>query len=189
MKFDIMVKIKTKRLTIRDHIPEDLESLHNLLSDEEVMYYLPEIKTNTIEESKSDLDQAIIEAKKGKDRLKYYFAILDKNNNYIGEIGYSVINSSPGGDKNIHLGYFIHKKCWGKGITTEAVRAIIEYAFLSGNVHKIETGCLRDNIASEKIMIKCGFTREAEKKDYLFLDGKWRDRVEYGLLKKEYNNK
>lgn len=184
-----MVRIETKRLIIRDHILEDLEPLHNLLSDNEVMYFLPDIKTRTIEESKSDLNEAIIEAKKGKDRLKYYFAIFDKNNSYIGEIGYSIISSNPSGDKNVHLGYFIHKKYWRKGITTEAIRALIEYAFIIGNVHKIETGCLKDNIASEKIMIKCGFTREAEKIDYMFLDGKWRDRVEYRLLKKEYNNK
>ena len=48
---------------------------------------------------------------------------------------------------------------------------------------------MKDNIASEKVMIKCGFACEAEKIDYMFLDGKWRGGVEYRLLKKEYNNK
>lgn len=184
-----MIRIETKRLIIRDHILDDLESLHNLISDDEVMYYLPDIKTRSIEESRIDLNEAISESKNRKNRLKYYFAIFAKNNNYIGEIGYSVISSNPLDEKIVHLGYFIHKKYWGKGITTEAVRAIIEYAFSKGNVHKIETGCLKDNIASEKIMIKCAFTREAEKMDHMFLDGNWRDRVEYRLLKKEYKNK
>ena len=45
-----MIRIEIKRLTIRDHIPEDLESLHNLLSNDEVMYFMPELKTKTLEE-------------------------------------------------------------------------------------------------------------------------------------------
>jgi len=47
-----MVRIETKRLIIRDHILEDLEPLHNLLSNDEVMYFIPDTKTKTIEESK-----------------------------------------------------------------------------------------------------------------------------------------
>jgi ribosomal-protein-alanine N-acetyltransferase len=181
-----MIRIETDRLIIRDHIHDDLESLHNLISNDEVMYYLPEIKIKSIEESKVNLDEAISESKKENKRIKYYFVILDKKHNFIGEIGYTVQNCNFENEKIVHLGYFIHKEYWGKGITTEAVKAIIEYAFSEGNVHKIETGCLKDNVASEKIMLKCGFTREALKKDHVFHDGKWRDRVEYGLLKNEY---
>jgi [ribosomal protein S5]-alanine N-acetyltransferase len=38
-----MINIETNRLIIRDHIEEDIESLHNLLSDEKAIHYLPDI--------------------------------------------------------------------------------------------------------------------------------------------------
>jgi [ribosomal protein S5]-alanine N-acetyltransferase len=53
-----MINIETDRL-IRDHIEEDIDSLHNLLSDEKAMHYLPDIKTSTLDESKQNLYEAI----------------------------------------------------------------------------------------------------------------------------------
>jgi len=53
---------------------------------------------------------------------------------------------------------------------------------------QIETGCITDNHSSENIMIKCGFTKEGYKKRHQCLEGKWRDRVEYGLFKEDYKN-
>jgi ribosomal-protein-alanine N-acetyltransferase len=177
-----MIRIETERLVIRDHVMDDIEPLHNLLSDEESMYYLPDICTDSLEESKINLIESINESQKGPARIKYFFGIFDKAENYIGEIGYTVFCVDPDGYKNVHLGYFIHKLHWEKGYATEAVKAVIDYAFTRNKVRKIETGCLTDNTASEKIMIKCGFTEEARKIEHTFLNGKWRTRVEYGLL-------
>ncbi len=50
-----MIKLETKRLIIRDPIIDDLESHHELLSNDKVMYYLQDIKTNSLEESKENL--------------------------------------------------------------------------------------------------------------------------------------
>lgn len=158
-----MIKIKTERLIIRKHTVHDLEYMHNFMIDKEIMHYLQDLKTNSIEETKTNLDKAISESKKGKNRTKYFFAIFNKNNNYVGEIGYTVKSVSPSGEKVVHLGYFIHKEYWGKEIMTEAVKAIIEYAFFRGDVHKIETGCLKDDIASEKEMLKCGLNLREKK--------------------------
>ena len=50
-----MTTIHTDRLIIRDHIAEDLNNLHKLISNNEVMFYLPEIMTKTLEESNKKL--------------------------------------------------------------------------------------------------------------------------------------
>lgn len=180
-----MVKIETDRLIIRDHIEEDIDALHSLLSDEKAMYYLPDLKTDTLDESKENLYEAIKESNL-ENRTKYFFAIIQKGTNqYIGEIGYTVIIDSSYG-KVVNLGYFILPSYWGNGLVTEAARAVIDYAFKESDVIKIETGCVKENIGSEQVMKKVGMTKEAELVKHVLLHSELHDRVEYRLLKEEW---
>jgi len=180
-----MIKLLTDRLVLRDHTIEDLETHHELLSNNTVMRYLQDIKTNSIEESKQNL-QNCIDDSLSKDRKFYFLRIENKDTKeFIGEIGYTVLQDTPYG-KLVHLGYFIFEKYWNKGFVTEAVKRIIEFAFLENNVYRIHTGCFKENISSERVMQKCGFTKEADFKEYTFHEGKLKDRVEYRLLKSEW---
>lgn len=180
-----MIKLETSSLIIRDHIEEDINSLHKLLSDKKTMYYLQDIRTQTLDESKQNLYEAIKESKL-ENRKKYFFAItMKETNEYIGEIGFTVLIDCSYG-KVVELGYFILPGYWGKGIVTEAAKEVIDYAFNELNVIKIETGCIEDNIGSEMIMKKLGMIKEAELKKHVLLDSKLYDRVEYRLLKEEW---
>ena len=51
--------LETERMILRDHRWEDLESHHGLISDPDAMYYLPEILTHNLEESRMDLESSI----------------------------------------------------------------------------------------------------------------------------------
>lgn len=104
---------------------------------------------------------------------------------FIGEIGYDVNRFTDVG-KLVGVGYFIHDKYWGKGYTTEALREVIRFAFEENDVYRIEAGCLKENIASERVMQKCGLTKEADLKEYQWHDGKLKDRVLYRLLRSEW---
>jgi RimJ/RimL family protein N-acetyltransferase len=66
-----MVKLFTDRLIIRDFNINDLENHHELMSNNSVMYYLQDIKKNSMEESEENLNKTINDMKL-KDR-KYYF--------------------------------------------------------------------------------------------------------------------
>jgi ribosomal-protein-alanine N-acetyltransferase len=177
-----MIEIITKRLLIRDHIEEDLNSMHEILSNKKIMFYLPEIKTKNINESRNSLYIAINEAN-SNNRTKYFFAIIDKvTQDYIGEIGLTkTIESNV-----MNLGYFIKETYWGKGIVTEASREVISYAFSNLDALKIETGCIVDNKASERVMNKLGMIKNVELKRHVLLHKKLYDRVEYKLMKEEW---
>ena len=84
------------------------------------------------------------------------------------------------------LGYFILEKYWGKGIVTEASRAVLDYCFTELNALKVVAGCNKDNIGSEKIMKKLGMVKETEFISHTVLNGKLCDRVEYRMLKEEW---
>lgn len=113
---------------------------------------------------------------------------LKDSHEQVGSVGYTVMNDTPIG-KIVHAGYFIYPKFWGKGYTTEAFQRVLAFAFSENNVYRVSTGCLAENIGSEKVMLKCGLIKEAEHIDYEWHDGKMKTRLEYRLLKREWEHK
>ncbi len=178
------IEIHTQRLIISEHEDADLNEMHRLLSDKKTMYYMQDILTNTIAESRENLEVAIKEQSKEK-REKYFFKITDLQLGYIGEIGFTVVIDCPAG-KVVHLGYFILPEFWGNGYITEAAHALIQYSFEHLHVLKFETGCLKENIKSERVMVKLGMTKEADFRKHVLHDNILKDRVEYGLLKEDW---
>jgi len=183
-----IIKLATKRLIVRDPQPTDIDAWHSLLSDPLTMYYLQDISTRTIEESKQNLEIAISEAQ-CQNRTKYFFAIEEKETGaFVGTVGYTVIETTPVG-KIVGLGYFILPEYHGKGYMTEALTEVIRFAFEENDVFKINTGCLSENRASERVMQKCNMVKEAEFKSHIWHVGRMKDRVEYRLLRDEWQVK
>ena len=182
-----MIRLKTARLIIRDPLASDIGGWHRLLSDSETMYYLQDIMTSSQEESYKNLAVAISEAQ-NPDRKKYFFTIEhDQTGVFIGTVGYTVTQKTPHG-KFAGLGYFILSEYHGQGYMTEAVKEVIRFAFEDDGVYRISTGCLTENYASEGVMQKCGFIKEAELKSFTWHDGAIKDRVEYRLLGDEWKS-
>lgn len=180
-----MIQLITQRLVIRDPIESDFADWHRLLSDPKTMYYLPDILTRSERQSRENL-RAAIEQAGCPDRTEYFFAIEQRATGaFIGSIGYTVADANPIG-KRVGAGYFILPEHHGKGYTTEALRALIRFAFEADGVYRIETGCLAENRASERVMQKCGLIREGCLKDHTWHDGRLKDRVLYRLLRPEW---
>lgn len=179
------ITLETQRMRLRDHTLEDLKTHHALLSDDRTMYYLQDIKTNSMEESTDNLMECI-ESQKSNNRRQYFLRMEEKENaNHIGEIGYTVTDFTPAG-KLVHMGYFIYPSYWNKGYTTEAVKRLLKFAFMENGVYRVTTGCMKENEGSEQVMIKCGMVKEAHLKNAQWHDGGMKDRVLYRMLREEY---
>ena len=66
------------------------------------------------------------------------------------------------------------------------MRRVLKFAFADNDVYRVTTGCLAENKGSERVMQKNGLIKEAEHIDYEWHDGKLKTRVEYRLLKPEW---
>ena len=178
-----MIILKTERTIIRDHCPADLLTHHALLSDAELMKWVNNVGTNTLEESRENLFSAIAEI--GRLDRKFYFLRIEEKDTcrHIGEIGYTVMSEAASG-KTVHLGYFLHKEYWGRGYATEAAREVIRFAFVENGVWEIAIGCYKENVASERVMQKCGF-RFVRELDVQYA-GTTKQRVEYALTKEDW---
>ena len=71
---------------------------------------------------------------------------------------------------------------WGKGIGTEVIGIVKDYAFKTLNLHKLESGYLSGNIASQRIFEKNGFKVEGIQEDHRFVDGKYVNAVLMGVI-------
>ena len=73
------------------------------------------------------------------------------------------------------LGYYSSVKHQGFGYMTEGLRLAVRFAFEELGLHRIEANIQPNNHASRNLVQRCEFTLEGESKDYLFINGRWRD--------------
>ena len=181
----MITALTTDRLILREYNDADIDDYFRLKSDKETMYYLQDIQLFSQEEANADFANILADMK-CEDRKFYFFHIeLKETHEQVGSVGYTVVDNTPRG-KIVHAGYFIYPKFWSEGYVTEAFKKVLEYAFTENDVYRVTTGCLAENIGSEKVMIKCGLIKEAEHLDWEWHDGKMKTRLEYRLLKNEW---
>lgn len=91
------------------------------------------------------------------------------NNQFVGEIGIT-----PHQDVfrlGAEMGYFIGEPFWGKGIATEAIRLMVDYAFTTFDLIRIEAGVYDFNKPSMRVLEKNGFQLESIKRKAVIKNG------------------
>ena len=86
------------------------------------------------------------------------------------------------------IGYWLSESCWGRGIATEAVRALVPVVFRDTDLVRIQAGIFSCNPASARVLEKCGFVREAILKDAITKNGVVMDEIVYAILKNRMGN-
>lgn len=105
-----------------------------------------------------------------------------KGNVFVGKIQVSSI--IYGVFKSAIVGYSIDENYQGKGYMKQALSLVEDYAFNEMELHRIEASTLIDNIKSQSVLIGCGFEKLGVNKEYLFINGKWRDHITFYKIKK-----
>lgn len=79
--------------------------------------------------------------------------------------------------QNAYLGYWIDAGHQGKGLMTEAVAAVVAFAFDEAKLHRVQAAVMPRNPASVRILEKVGFRREGFAERYLCIAGTWEDHL------------
>ena len=80
------------------------------------------------------------------------------------------------------IGYWLAPHARGRGVATHAVRLISRWAFEELQLARLELTCGPDNVASQRVAERCGFTREGVLRSHLPFKGARRDTVVFSLL-------
>jgi ribosomal-protein-alanine N-acetyltransferase len=75
------------------------------------------------------------------------------------------------------LGYSVDASVQGRGIGSEGVAAVVDYAFTELRLHRIMANYNPINERSGRLLRKLGFVPEGYARDYLFIAGAWRDHI------------
>ena len=102
------------------------------------------------------------------------FAILD-DEAIAGTIAIS--NVVHGAFCSATLGYWVDRARNGRGLASAAVGAAVATAFGQLGLHRLEAGTLVDNVGSQRVLERNGFTRIGVAPHYLHIGGAWRDHV------------
>lgn len=113
-------------------------------------------------------------------------AIVSKRGNvHIGNIAFRYIDwISRSAEFAIIIG---EKKFWGKGIAKEAADLILRHGFNELNLHRIYCGTSEDNIPMRSLAAYLGMKKEGLRRQAFFKNEKYRNIIEYGILRHEYS--
>ncbi len=116
-----------------------------------------------------------------EDQAYPFFIFRNKDNLLVG--GSTLSNIRRGVTQSCSLGYWIGEPFQKQGLMTTAVRAMAPYVFDVLRLHRIEAACLPDNEPSKRLLVKAGFTEEGYARDYLRINGAWRDHILFARVK------
>jgi len=151
--------LATERLTLRQLVINDEREIFTLRSDSEINKYLDRQLSNTIDDARNFIKK--VNENINKNDSLYWAITLSDKNVLIGTI--CLFSFSDETDK-CEIGYELLTNFQGQGIMTEALEKVIDFAFNTIKVQKIEAFFHIDNQSSIKLLEKFSF-KDSNKPD------------------------
>lgn len=146
--------LETDRLLLREFVMDDAEAFFRMISDPDVTRYTGD-GGKTLEEAKKGLEERLF-----RDYRKYGYgrwaAVYKATGNVIGFAGLKYLDDV----NEVDLGYRFFKEHWGKGLATEAAKAVLGYGVVVLRLQRIIGIADIENKASIRVLEKVGFQFE-----------------------------
>ncbi|UOQ44856.1 GNAT family N-acetyltransferase [Halobacillus salinarum] len=165
--------IETERLLLRKITIDDAEDMYVYASDEEV--------TKSVTwETHASLTDTIEFIETFIPRYDAPWGIeLKENGKFIGTVHFVWWQPEHA---CAELGYVLSKDYWGRGLITEAVRAVISFGFDQLDLVRIQARCFVDNKGSERVMNKAGMSYEGISRKAMYVKGEHKDLKVYAVI-------
>jgi ribosomal-protein-alanine N-acetyltransferase len=150
--------IETERLELRPLTMDDLDALALIYRDPEVRKYFPE-GTLTYEQTREELEW-IIDVYYGQHGFGLWATTHKETNEFIGRCG--LLPWTIDGRSEVEVAYLLARPYWGRGLGTEAARAILAYGFEQLRLSRLISLIDPANEASINVAVKIGMHLEKE---------------------------
>ncbi len=148
------MRIETERLIITEFDISMAESVHKNSLDEDNRRFVPDEVFETVEEAKETIQFLMSCYESGEGPLVYPVLLKDDTN-----VGYVQLVPI---EEGYEVGYHIGKQYTQNGYATEALKAFLEYMKEEKKLEKVYGICVSENMASRKVLERCGFNLEYE---------------------------
>jgi ribosomal-protein-alanine N-acetyltransferase len=88
--------------------------------------------------------------------------------------------------RSASLGYCLTEAAWGHGYATEGARALLQWAFDTLDLNRVQADADTRNVASARVLEKLGFVLEGTLREDCIVNGEVSDSWVYGLIKREW---
>jgi RimJ/RimL family protein N-acetyltransferase len=158
-----MTSLRTDRLVLRSANPADVEPMHAILRNEIAMAYWSSPPHETEQQTREWLEAMIaVPPNEGED------FIVEHDGRVIGKAG---LYRFP------EIGYIFHPDAWGQGFAAEALRSVIDRAFVTHGLNGVEADVDPRNVRSLRLLARLGFEETGRKANTWCVGGAWCDSV------------
>ncbi len=179
MNYKGTIKLETNRLILRPFKITDAQAVfENYASSDTVTKYMTWQTHSDINATEYYL-RGLIESYKGGKTFDWAIELKNENK-VIGSIGAKKLDENV---SKIEVGYCIGEKWWNQGIATEALKEIIRFLFEEVGLNRIEAYHDVRNLASGRVMQKCGMKCEGILRQFYPFNGGVSDVYIYSILK------
>lgn len=143
---------------------------------------LPEVKqhTSSTVSSAADLLAAIERSLSGAPDAPLRFALVSEGEiKMVGAVGFHSISAL---NRTAEITYDLSPPYWGRGIATAACSAAMAWGFAARGWHRIQATTLLSNLASQRVLAKCGFQREGLVRNFRIVRGQPANYLMFSLI-------
>jgi len=177
-------KFNTRDLHLRPSNDTDAESMFTMLSDPESMKYWCDEPVKDLEAAVEVLNKDLESDAQGNSMC---WAITLKGHDKM--IGKCILFQFSEQNRRAEIGYLLNREYWRQGLMHQALEAVIDFAFNTLDLHRIEADVDTLNAGSLGLLEKLGFKREGLFRERWFVYDEWQDSVMLGLLKQDWQSR
>lgn len=171
--------LTTDRLVLRELHEEDRAVVQAYWADERFLAFYPPDRLSP-EYCDETIDSALT-ALAEFPRMGHHWAIT-LNGETVGLIRLELSKRNSTGD----IGYELAPDHWGNGYATEALQEVVRFGFEELELHRLCAWAYDRNKASQRVLLKAGFTHEGAMRKKCSWGDDWVDDLIYGLLVDEW---
>ncbi len=170
--------LTTDRLFLRELTPDDRALFLRMYTNEDLMSYIREPM------SVQDADQMLTERlQPWRKRDTFWLTLVIESKASRESLGVIALRTDDLEANRAEVGYLLIEEHQGNGFATEALAALVEYAFLELNFQKLTATCVCENIASRRVLEKAGFRKEGHLSHHMRLGGIWMNCDLFGFVR------
>ena len=168
-------------VTLRVVGPEDAEELHALIeaNREHLARFMPWAAEQTIADTRAYLDSKRVQLAAGDG----FECAIVRNGRVVGMVGFHAVNWR---DRSTSIGYWLAADEQGRGVMTTAVRAMVDHAFRSMDLHRVVITAAVHNDRSRAIPQRLGFVQEGTLRQAVRVGGRYFDDAVYAMLAEDW---
>jgi ribosomal-protein-alanine N-acetyltransferase len=176
------MELITERLILREFKEDDWPDVLAYQSDPRYLRYYE--WTERTPEAVQAFVQMFLDQQREQPRTRFQLAaILKSTHQLIGNCGIRMRSADA---REGDIGYELSPDYWGRGLATEAARAMVQFGFTDLRLHRIWSWCIADNVGSARVLEKLGMRLEGRLRDKEYFKGRWWDHLLFAILEDEW---